>query len=126
MGEGRYLVIECKNEAVTETISKRDCNQLNGSYNWFQNLYKDRGTECVPILIHNSNKFEQACSPRQGTRIMTQKSVENMVNNIKYFAVALCQEGNFKNIGKIKELLITYKLRAVDIKDNYTVPYKEL
>lgn len=126
MGEGRYLVIECKNEAMTEVISKRDCNQLNGSYNWFQNLYQDKGTECVPILIHISNKFEQTCSPYQGTRIMTQRNVEYMINNIRDFAVALCQEGNFKNIGKIKELLLTYKLRAIDIKDNYTVPYKEL
>ncbi len=54
LGSGNYLVIECKNETTTDTISKHDCNQLNGSYAWFKNLYQDEQVKCIPVMIHNS------------------------------------------------------------------------
>ena len=41
LGAGDYLVIECKNETITETICKHDCNQLIGSLSWFNNLYQE-------------------------------------------------------------------------------------
>lgn len=35
----KYLVIECKTEATTQTIKKDYCNQLSGSVNWFKENY---------------------------------------------------------------------------------------
>ncbi|MCV3262305.1 hypothetical protein OGZ01_00385 [Vibrio harveyi] len=36
IGNQQYLVIECKNEATSDTINKSYCNQLNGSSTWFE------------------------------------------------------------------------------------------
>jgi hypothetical protein len=74
LGNNDYFVIECKNRTITETINKHDCNQLNGSIVWFENEYKGNEFTCYPILIHNSNIFEYACSPNQKNTYYATKS----------------------------------------------------
>ncbi|MGC7854140.1 helicase, partial [Vibrio anguillarum] len=51
IGNQQYLVIECKNEATSDTINKSYCNQLNGSSTWFENQY-DFTSQHTPIMIH--------------------------------------------------------------------------
>ncbi len=123
LGSGDYLVIECKNETITDTINKHDCNQLNGSYNWFRALYKDEQVRCVPIMIHHSNIFEYACSPNKEIRIMTPNLLDLLKDRIREFTVALCQKNNFKNIERINGLLKEYKLNKGYIVSEYTKLY---
>ena len=120
LGSGNYLVIECKNETTTDTISKRDCNQLNGSYAWFKNLYQDEQVKCIPVMIHNSRVFDFECSPTSEIRIMTPELLEKFKKNVRSFAVAMCQKNNFKNIEKINNLIRTYKLNRDVIIEEYT------
>lgn len=120
LGSGDYLVIECKNGTTTDTINKHDCNQLNGSYNWFNNLYQDEQVRCVPVMIHNSSIFDFSCSPNHAIRVMTPELLEKFKNNIKEFVVAMCQENNFKNIEKINNLIKIYKLGKDSIVTEYT------
>ena len=120
LGSGNYLVIECKNETTTDTISKRDCNQLNGSYAWFQNLYRDEQVKCIPVMIHNSRVFGFECSPTSEIRIMTPELLEKFKKNVRGFAVAMCQKNNFKNVEKINNLIRTYKLNREVIIEEYT------
>jgi len=124
LGDDKYLIIECKNETTTEFINKHDCNQLNGSFNWFKNMYENDSARGYPIMIHNSNIFEYACSPESTTRIITPDLLEKLKMQIKAFIVAGSQNGNFKNIEKINDLLLFYKLKADDIIDAYTTTYK--
>jgi hypothetical protein len=51
IGQGRYLVIECKNGAINPEVNKHDTNQLSGSMNWFKRSY-DKSQSAVPVLIH--------------------------------------------------------------------------
>lgn len=120
LGSGNYLVIECKNETTTDTISKHDCNQLNGSYAWFQNLYQDEQVKCIPVMIHNSRVFGFECSPTSEIRIMTPELLEKFKKNVRGFAVAMCQKNNFKNVEKINNLIRTYKLNREVIIEEYT------
>lgn len=120
LGSGNYLVIECKNETTTDTISKHDCNQLNGSYAWFQNLYQDEQVKCIPVMIHNSRLFGFECSPTSEIRIMTPELLEKFKKNVRGFAVAMCQKNNFKNMEKINNLIRTYKLNREVIIEEYT------
>ncbi len=87
VGNLSYFVIECKNGATTNTISKHDCNQLNGSGEWFTNTY-DQTCSFTPILIHPSVKFEYAASPKAETRIMNGDKLnllrETLSNFINY------------------------------------------
>lgn len=123
LGLGQYLVIECKNETITETINKHDCNQLNGSYNWFENLYQDENVNCVPVMIHHSNLFDYACSPNSKIRIMVPELLEKFKSNIRSFIIAICQEANYKNIEKINSLIRVHKLSKEDIVKEYTTSF---
>ena len=65
VGDSKYFVIECKNGVNKDitSISKKDCEQLLSSIQWFENNYKKHGCICEPILIHRSVKFEKHASP---------------------------------------------------------------
>jgi hypothetical protein len=80
VGGLRYFVIECKNEVTTETINKKDANQLAGSANWFNARY-DKTCSATPLMIHPSNVFEHAATPPPSTRVMT-------VDGLQHFSVA--------------------------------------
>lgn len=123
LGSGNYFVIECKNETTTDTINKHDCNQLNGSFMWFNNLYQDEQVNCTPIMIHNSKVFNFECSPHSAIRIMTPELLEKFKNNVRDFIVAVCQQNNFKNTEKINTLIRGYKLNKEVLVEEYTTSY---
>lgn len=123
LGAGDYFVIECKNETTTDTISKHDCNQLNGSYTWFNNLYKDEQVRCTPIMIHNSNVFNYECSPNETIRIMTPELLSKFKKNIRAFVIAMCKNKNFKNIEKINRLIKEHLLYKEALVKEYTISF---
>lgn len=123
LGSGDYFVIECKNETTTDTISKHDCNQLNGSYTWFDNLYQDEQVRCTPIMIHNSSVFNYECSPNEAIRIMTPELLSKLKKNIRAFVTAMCKSENFKNSGKINSLIKEYLLYKDVLIKEYTTSY---
>ena len=118
LGNGHYLVIECKN-CTTNTICKSDCNQLNGSIQWFETEYKNNGFECTPIMIHNSNVFNNDCFPNENVRIITPKKLDELKRAIKSFAQAYVNT-SFTDNKRIKELLEYYKLNPDSIISNYS------
>lgn len=124
IGDSKFLVIECKNGTITETINKHDCNQLNGSINWFKNIYLNNSYSCFPIMIHNSDIFEFACSPDNNIRIITPELLEKFKCNVKNFAINLVQPDVFNNSIKINELLVQFKLLGKEIVENYSKKYR--
>ncbi|NJM46972.1 MAG: DEAD/DEAH box helicase [Alkalinema sp. RU_4_3] len=122
LGELNYLVIECKNGATTDNICKHDCNQLNGSGEWFANTY---GTTCkyTPILIHPSRKFEHAASPKSITRIIDEEKLALLRTNISGFISSVCVVNSIYNDNLIREKLVSYKLGAAGFVNTYTVNY---
>ena len=123
LGNNEYLVIECKNETTTNSICKHDCNQLNGSINWFDNEYRGNNFACYPILIHNSNVFEHACPPNPKIRIMTPSLLIKFKENIKKFANNIVMTGNYKNVEQIQRLLIQFKLLGKMIVNEYSTGF---
>lgn len=124
LGEGQYLVIECKNETTTTTISKHDCNQLNGSNEWFKNEYHGNGFICHPIMIHNSNIFEHAASPNQAIRIMTPSKLSELNKALIRFSEELARLKDHNDTALISQLLRQYKLNGIEIVNEYTIPFK--
>ena len=123
LGAGDYFVIECKNETITDTISKHDCNQLNGSYTWFDNLYKAEQVRCTPLMIHNSNVFNYECSPNEAIRIMTPELLTRFKKNIRAFVIAMCKNENFKNSEKINCLIKEHLLYKEVLVKEYTTSF---
>lgn len=119
-GENSALVIECKNEAVTTTISKKYCNQLNGSLVWF-NTHYPLISRVTPIMIHPYNKFEYAASPHQSIRIMTKEKLEELRENLAAFItqIASC---NY-DMATVAGLLKSFNLEHDLFINRYTVDY---
>lgn len=88
LGELNYLVIECKNGVETDYIKKHDCNQLNGSIQWFLREY-DTSCKFMPIMIHPSTIFHRECSPDKNIRIITKTGLEKLKQNIRSFINAI-------------------------------------
>lgn len=62
LGNLNYAVIECKNESITDSISKDYCGQLLNLVNWFKNNFGG-DCKCIPIMVHPSNIFDFHASP---------------------------------------------------------------
>lgn len=124
LGAGDYLVIECKNETITETICKHDCNQLIGSLSWFNNLYQEDGIDCIPIMIHNSNLFTYECSPLPQMKIITPLLLSKFKENVRKCVIAIAQSNNFKNVENMNNIIKIYKLDKENIIREYTTSYQ--
>ncbi|KGE73281.1 DEAD/DEAH box helicase family protein [Spirochaeta lutea] len=109
LGDLTYLVIECKNGAETDLINKHDCNQLNGSINWFRREY-DSTCKFLPLMIHPSTRFHNACSPHEDIQIITSEKLEKLKKNIRAFIKAITSTGVISAVEEISRALITYKL----------------
>lgn len=94
VGKQQYFVIECKNGAIVDKISKHDCNQLGGSVNWFADKY-DFTCSCTPILIHVSRTFEHAATPHAQTRIMQKDQLDEIKDAITAFVKSIVSTGEF-------------------------------
>lgn len=122
IGNSKYLVIECKSGATSDTISKDQCNQLGGSVRWFDAEYGN-GYSQTPIMIHITNNVDSLATPPQDTRIITPDLLEKLKTQIRDFAIALAQGENWRDETKISSLLISYKLRGKDIVQEYTTAF---
>ncbi|MBD2341834.1 DEAD/DEAH box helicase family protein [Calothrix sp. FACHB-156] len=123
LGNLTYFVIECKNGATTETISKSYCNQLNGSGEWFTNTY-DKTCSYTPILVHPSVKLEYAASLKAETRIINEEKLKLLRENISNFIKSLCVENKINDDKAIRERLLLYNLTADKFCENYTTSFK--
>tara|TARA_R110001583_G_scaffold89391_1_gene230696 strand:+ start:114 stop:2600 length:2487 start_codon:yes stop_codon:yes gene_type:complete len=122
-GDLKYFVIEAKNGATTDTINKHDCNQLNGSCEWFETKY-DKNCAYIPIMIHPSNTFEYACSPNVNIRIMNCENLKSFVDSVIEFMKSIASIGHGVDVAFIRERLNHYNLRHDDIINKYTISYK--
>ena len=123
LGEGKYLVIECKSGATTEMISKVYCNQLGGSMRWFHSEY---GNDffAVPIMVHPATTLDATATAVDNMKIITPELLDRLKKQIRDFSTALVQNSNWEDETKINTLLSSYKLRSKDLIPNYTIDVK--
>ena len=121
----QYLVIECKSEAIVETIKKDYCNQLSGAINWFKSQYSV-SNEPIPIIVHNSKIIDSGAFPNENMRVITETELRVLREHIRNFYSALYNHKDTNDIDKINELLYIYKLRKDDIVKFYTVKFNRM
>lgn len=124
VGGQLYFVIECKNGATTDTISKHYSDQLSGSINWFHDTY---GKTCnaVPIMIHPSHRFGNKAFPPDKTRIIDEQGLDKLRNAVRDFATAAGKENAFLDAAKIGGLLDHLGLTAKKFISEFSVPFKK-
>lgn len=119
-GDQTFLIIECKNGATTKIISKRDCNQLNGSIIWFEDQYLNE-QNYIPIMIHPNSKFSVDASPNPKIKIMNEEKIDLFRSNLREFAAEV-SNANYE-VSTVSRLLNTYKLEPKLFVQKYTLPF---
>lgn len=123
VGELNYFVIECKNEAETDKISKKDCDQLSGAINWFSEKY-DKTCSSIPIMVHPSNIVDYQASPNPNMRIINFEKQELLKKALLTFAKAIAASQDNINYQFIAKLLDQCNLSANKFINVFTVEYR--
>lgn len=120
VGGLRYFVIECKNEAVTDTVNKKDCNQLAGSVNWFGAEY-DATCSAEPLMVHPASAFEHAATPPPGTRIMTKDKLPLFRDAFIKYCIGVSRLAAFGQPKELASLLTVHQLVPDALVASYSV-----
>lgn len=119
VGGLRYVVIECKNEAVTDTVNKKDCNQLAGSVNWFGAKY-DATCSAVPLMVHPASAFEHAATPPPGSRVMTKEKLPLFREAFVKYCIGVSRLAAFGQPKELAGLLTVHQLTPDALLTAYT------
>ena len=122
IGDNKYLVIECKNEANSNSISKKDCEQLLSSVSWFKNNFS-RESVCTPIMIHPSTEFDIKASPTSDFRIIDDKKLSKLKANLKKFCEEISTSGKFKDHIALSKELDVFGFTTKGFVYNYTTDF---
>lgn len=119
LGNLNYAVIECKNEASVQSISKDYCEQLLHSVSWFENEF-ETDCKCIPVMIHPSNIFDYHASPAENFRIINNEMLLKIKENLQRFSVAVSEGGALRNVNALSRLLLTFNLTSDKFFSAYT------
>lgn len=109
VGETEFFVVEAKNGATVDVISKHAVNQLAGSMNWFEAQY-GLGTTATPVMVHPSRKVGQAATAPVGTRVVRQDGLARLRENVRKYAAAVAAAGVPYDPAQIAAQLRSYSL----------------
>ena len=108
---GSYLLVECKSEVDVNRaeINKDETGQMNNACAWFDRNYK--GVSVTRIQIIPTNRVNRAAGFVQEVRIMREKELRHLRNNVKAFFGEF-KSADFANISdaKVQEYLDAHHL----------------
>ena len=123
VGDQRFLIIECKNEAYTPLISKKYVEQLSGRAHWFNDIYGP-GCSSVPIMVYPTEIVSKDVTPDPRMRIMTQAKLTLFREAVRSLANGVAAMNSFKNVADVAKLLEHLNLTGGKIAERFTVPFK--
>ena len=122
ISHNNYFIIACKNCAESPTISKRYCDELSGSVNWFNKHYE--GCKYVPVMVHPSHVVDHLASPMPEIRVIDSEKLLQLKNAIRYLISSIVSSNYFDKIDAINDLLLKYNLTAEKLVQNYIVKFE--
>lgn len=125
VGDGKYFVIECKNEAINPIISKDYCSQLLHSLSWFDTEY-EVDSKRVPIMIYPTNNFEKNASPAEDFRVIDDEKLKLLKKRIDEYCKTISSDGNFKNLTKLSTVLIKFNFTPDKFIKEYTKTFNKI
>lgn len=104
-------------------MSKRDCDQLAGSVNWFHQEY-DRSCTSQPLMVHPSTRVSADATFGPGTRVMPASKLDALKDSVRSLAVASAAKPQFGTDQDLAGILAHYGLTAGEIIQRYAVPFQ--
>lgn len=120
IGGGAYWVIECKSEAVAAQVSLDYLQQLSGSVDWFDSVYKEPEFSALPVMIHPSRQPMWDASVRQGARIMTFEKLAEFRSAVRGFTAAIRENDNYRSAAVVASNLTQFGLSANQLPERWT------
>ncbi|MCJ2163564.1 MULTISPECIES: helicase C-terminal domain-containing protein [unclassified Pseudodesulfovibrio] len=121
IGQGDYLVIECKSGATSGIISKKNCNQLLGSISWFKTRYANESA--TPVMVHPRNHFDHYSAPTPDFRIIDENCLERLKTNISLLGTSISSNACMGSPQGLAELLTHFKFTRESFIASYTTGY---
>lgn len=115
----RHAVIELKTGCTTDTIAKKDVDQLGGSVRWDQDNHP--GVTSIPIMVHPSRIVNHQGTPVPGMRVITAAKLDELKAAVRSFAVALADgQGRWYDDQGVSVQLAQGRLTAGKFLDAFT------
>ncbi|MGN1202713.1 MAG: hypothetical protein ACI4RF_05405, partial [Eubacterium sp.] len=64
---------------------------------------------CIPVMIHPSNVFDFHASPDENFKMIDEKMLSKLKDNLKRYCLAVSESGALRNISNLSRLLSTFK-----------------
>lgn len=116
--DGKYLLIECKNEVIAEKLSKDNCNQLNSSVIWFDEKYN--AMQRLPMIICRTRTIANNANLVSNTRIVEAESLYKFKCQIRDFVEAVIQSNLINDNNKLASAIDQYHLKGSEIGTTYS------
>ncbi|ODU05876.1 MAG: DEAD/DEAH box helicase [Pseudonocardia sp. SCN 72-86] len=115
----RHAVTELKTGCTTDTIVKKDLDQLGGSVRWDQNLHPEVTSQ--PVMVHPSRVIDERGTAVPGMRIITPAKLEELKRAVVAYAVALADgQGRWADEQAVATQLAHHRLAAGNLINTYT------
>lgn len=111
LGGQRFVMIECKNEATTNMISKHYINQSSGGRHWFTQMYGP-GCTAESVIVHPSKIVSRQASPEPALRILTSTKLDEFKSACHTLANGIAQLPSFGDVQGIAKALNHLELTA--------------
>jgi hypothetical protein len=118
-GGTRFVIIECKNEATADQISKEYIDKSSGRRNWFTQTY---GPGCISesVIVHPSKVVSRYASPESNLRVLTPLKLDEFKTAVSTLAKSIAQLGTFGDVQGIAKALNYLGLTGDVIVPRYT------
>ncbi|WP_254391027.1 hypothetical protein [Streptomyces sp. AC550_RSS872] len=115
----RQAVIELKTGCVTDTIAKKDADQLGGSIRWLNKHNPE--VKALPIMVHPSRVCDAKATPQPVMRVVTPAKYELLKQSVIQYAVALASDlGRWADEQAVAAQLAHHKLTGDRFLDTYS------
>ena len=121
LGPNWSFVIECKNNAVSSSISKEYCNQLSGHIQWHESLYS-MCKRPIPVMIHSASTIGDISSVPAGMQLFNSSKLDQFKKNLQSYAAALSEGEKYRQAPQISSLLSSYNFFPDRFANEYFYP----
>jgi hypothetical protein len=122
IGERRYLLLPCKSEATSPSISKTYGDQLSGAAIWFGKEY-DHTCQATPVIVHPSQIFDALAPYPTNTRVLASAKIEALKQSVLNYALSV--KDHLTNIVHIRGALDAGKLLGSQFLAQHTLAAKK-
>ncbi|MGW4370129.1 DEAD/DEAH box helicase family protein [Nocardia takedensis] len=116
----RHAVTELKTGRNTNTIVKKDADQLGGSVRWDKEQYPEASQ--LPVMLHSSSTLHHDATAVDGMRVVTPAKLDELKQAMAAFAVALADGlGSWSEESAVATQLAQHKLNAGRLLEVFSV-----